>query len=151
MDLLEVNGLKMYYKLSNGRVRAVDDVSFKLDKGRTLGLVGESGCGKTSVAMSIMRLLPFNADIIEGEVILEGTDLTKLSDDEMREVRWKKVSMIFQGAMNAFNPVFKVGDQLEEAILTHENVTKGEANKRVVNLFELVGLPPDRMNNYPHE
>ncbi len=151
MSLLEIDELKMYYKLSNGWVRAVDDVSFKLDKGKTLGLVGESGCGKTSVAMSIMRLLPFNAEITGGSVNLEGTDLTKLTDDEMREVRWKKISMIFQGAMNAFNPVFKVGDQLLEAILTHETVTETEAKKRVVHLFELVGLSPDRMNNYPHE
>ncbi len=151
MNLLEVNGLKMYYKLSSGWVRAVDDVSFKLDKGRTLGLVGESGCGKTSVANSIMRLLPLNAEITGGAVNLEGLDLIKLTDDEMREVRWKKVSMIFQGAMNAFNPVFKVGDQLTEAILTHEKVTENEAKKRVVNLFELVGLQPSRLNNYPHE
>ena len=151
MSLLEVKELKMYYKLSSGWVKAVDDVSFKLGKGRTLGLVGESGCGKTSVAMAIMRLLPFNAQIMGGNINLEGTDLTKLTEDEIREVRWKKVSMIFQGAMNAFNPVFKVGDQLVEAILTHENVTDKEAKKRVINLFELVGLQPDRMNNYPHE
>jgi peptide/nickel transport system ATP-binding protein len=151
MTLLEVDNLTMHYKLSEGHVKAVNEVSFKLNQGKTLGLVGESGCGKTSVALSLMGLLPSNGEIIRGKILLNGIDLTKLTDDEIRRMRWKKISMIFQGAMNAFNPVFKVGEQLTEAILAHEDVSEQDAKKRVKALFKLVGLPISRTDNYPHE
>jgi len=151
MALLKVDNLIMRYRLSEGYVNAVNEVSFKLDKGKTLGLVGESGCGKTSVALSLMGLLPSNGEIYGGQVLLNGIDLTKLTDEEMRSVRWKKMSMIFQGAMNAFNPVFKVGEQLIEAIYAHEDVSEQDAKKRIKDLFKLVGLPFSRIDNYPHE
>jgi peptide/nickel transport system ATP-binding protein len=141
----------MHYKVSSGWLRAVDGVSFELEKGDTLGLVGESACGKTSVALALMRVLPPNGKIVNGEVTFEGKDLARLSEEEMRQVRWKRISMIFQAALNALDPVQKIGDQLAEVLQAHDNVTRGEAMKAVADLFEMVGIPPSRMQNYPHE
>jgi peptide/nickel transport system ATP-binding protein len=149
--LLEVKNLEMHYKVRRGLVRAVDDVSFSLEMGETLGVVGESGCGKSSLAFSILRLLPKNGKIVDGQVLFQGTDLTKLPEEEMRAIRWKKISMIFQAAMNALNPVQKVGDQLIEALQIHEDMDRDEAYKRVEELFQLVGLETSRAYNYPHE
>ncbi len=150
--LLSIEGLKMYYDTQKGSVKAVDGVSFQLKKGESLGLVGESGCGKTSVAMSIMRLLAENARIISGHIYFDGKDLLTLSEKEMNKVRWKGISMIFQAAMNSLNPVYRVGDQIIEAIITHEpEVTFEQARERVKALYELVGLDPGRMDHYPHE
>ena len=113
MALLNIRDLKMYYKiLHRGWVKAVDGISLSLNKGESLGIMGESGCGKTSLAITIMRILPTNAKIIEGEILLDGRDLTKMPEKELREeIRWKRISLIFQGAMNALNPVMKIGDQ----------------------------------------
>ncbi len=116
-----------------------------------MGLVGESGCGKTSIGITILKILPDNARILEGEVLFKGDDLVPKTEGEMRTIRWTGISMIFQAAMNALNPVYKVGDQIVEAIMVHEDVTKEEALERVAKLYELVGMPPDRMENYPHE
>jgi len=149
--LLEVNNLKVYYDMMQGSVKAVDDVSFKIRRGDAFGLAGESGCGKTTVALSIMRLLPKNGRIVSGEMIFNGIDLVELSEEEMRKIRWKRISMVFQGAMNALNPVHKVGDQIVEAILTHEKVTEEDALERAKKLLEMVGLPSDTVNSYPHE
>ncbi len=149
--LLEVNNLKVYYDMMQGSVKAVDDVSFKIRRGDAFGLAGESGCGKTTVALSIMKLLPKNGRIVSGEMVFEGIDLVKLNEEEMRKIRWKRISMVFQGAMNALNPVHKVGDQIAEAILTHEKVTEEDALERAKKLLEMVGLPSDTVNNYPHE
>lgn len=152
MALLSVENLTMHYTMRSGDVSAVDNVTFTLERGQSLGLVGESGCGKTSVASSIIRVLPENAVIKKGRVFFDGLDLVPLSEDEIRHVRWKGISMIFQAAMNALNPVYTVGDQIVEAITTHEPQTSiDEAQERVASLFETVGLSPDRMNNYPHE
>ncbi len=153
MQLLKVNSVKMYYKIEGkGWVKAVDDVNIWVDKRAALGLAGESGCGKTSLALTIMKLLPPNGKIFGGSVLLDGEDIFKLSDEEFRrKIRWKTISMIPQGAMNALNPVVKVGDQIVEAILIHEDVDEEEARGRVRELFELVGLDPNRVDAYPHE
>ena len=151
--MLEIRNLKTYYYMENGVVKAVDDVSFKIPTGKVVGLAGESGSGKTTIAMSIMRLLPSNGKIVDGEIILDDEiDLTKVDERYMREkIRWKKIAIIFQGAMNALNPVLNVGDQIVEAILAHENVSREEAWQRTKQLFEEVGLDPDRIRHYPHE
>ncbi len=151
MTLLEVSHLKTYFNTSRGLYRAIDDVSFHLDYGEALGLVGESGCGKTTCALSITRLLPSGGKIISGEIRLEGRDLVSLNDEEIRQRRWKDVSIIFQGAMNALNPVMKVGDQIAEAIILHEKLDRRAALARAGELFELVEMPAERINNYPHE
>jgi peptide/nickel transport system ATP-binding protein len=152
MTLLEVENLKMYYETLRGHVRAVENISFKLEKGKALGLAGESGCGKTSVALSILRLLPNNAKILDGKVILDGQNLLEFSDKQFREeVRWKKLSVIFQGAMNALHPIFKVGDQIAEPIMLHEHVSKKEALNRAGKLLDLVGVKAERTDRYAHE
>ncbi len=150
--ILKVENLKMYYNTKSGYVKAADDVSFVLNEGEAMGLVGESGCGKTTTSMAIMRLLADNAEIISGHIYFKGKDLLKLNEDEMNKVRWAGISMIFQAAMNSLNPVYRVGDQIIEAIVAHEpNVTFEEAKERVASLFKLVGLDPKRIDNYPHE
>jgi peptide/nickel transport system ATP-binding protein len=150
--LLEVRDLKMYYSTMRGDVKAVDDVSFALEKGESLGLAGESGCGKTSVALALMKLYPSNAKILSGEVLLDGVDILKMSDEEIRrEVRWRRISMVPQAAMTALNPVFTIKDQIVEAILTHEDVSEKEAGERAVELLRRVGIDPSRASNYPHE
>lgn len=137
--------------MHEGIARAVENVSFTLKKGEMLGLAGESGCGKTTTALSVMRLLPPGGKILNGEIIVDNEDLVKKTDREMRDIRWKKISMVFQGAMNALNPVIRVGEQVAESIIEKEKVSKGEALKRARLLFELVGLDSSRVTNYPHE
>ena len=149
--ILDIKNLGMAYETGEGYVSAVDNVSFKIIQGESMGLVGESGCGKTSLGMCIMKLLPENGKITSGEINFNGEDIVPKTESEMREIRWKGVSMIFQAAMNALNPVYKVGDQIIEAILAHENIKREEARERVRDLYKLVGLPPERMENYPHE
>ncbi|MGH3096020.1 MAG: ABC transporter ATP-binding protein [Streptosporangiales bacterium] len=151
--LLEVDGLVMRYNTKKGQVSAVEDVSFELHNGEALGLVGESGCGKTSVATALMRLQATNADIVHGQIRLNGTDLLSLSDREMRATRWDDIAMVFQGAMNAWNPVYTVFRQIEEAMHAHtwERFTRSAAREKVAELFDLVGLPADVMDRYPHQ
>lgn len=151
MKLLEVNHLHTYFRTRRGVLKAVDDVSFSLDQGEALGIVGESGCGKTTVALSICHLLPKEGFIEEGEIFLEGKDLVPLSEKEIRKHRWKDISMIFQGAMNAFNPVLTVGKQIAEAIVLHEKVSDKEALERAKELLEWVEIPKERYSQYPHE
>lgn len=149
--ILEIKDLKMSYQTSKGSISAVDNVSFRIERGETMGLVGESGCGKTSLGMCIMKLLPENARITNGKILFDGEDIVPKTEEEMRTIRWEGVSMIFQAAMNSLNPVYKVGDQIIEAILTHDNMSKEEAREKVGDLYRLVGLSPERMKNYPHE
>jgi peptide/nickel transport system ATP-binding protein len=150
--VLEVKGLKMYYSTLNGEVKAVDNVRFTLRKGESLGLVGESGCGKTSVALTILKLLPSNAKVVSGEITLGGTDILTLNDEEIRKtVRWKKISIVPQASMNALNPIFKVSDQIVEAIVAHEPVSESEARAKTVELLTRVGIDPARVDHYPHE
>lgn len=151
--ILEVKNLTMDYRTKEGMVSAVNDVSFELKKGSSLGLVGESGCGKTSVALTLLQLQASNAEITEGEILLGGVNLLDLSEDEMRKRRWKDIAMVFQGAMNAWNPVYRVGDQIREALDLHwpEPLTSDQTRERIAELFGIVGLPPEDMDRYPHE
>ena len=150
--VLKVSDLTLRYSLRQGEVKAVQDVSFELARGQSLGLVGESGCGKTSLANCLMRLLPDNARIVGGEAILNGQELMSLSEEEIRQVRWRRISMVFQAAMNSLDPVYRVGEQVIEAIDAHGvEATAGDGRDRVARLFRLVGLDPQLMERYPHE
>jgi peptide/nickel transport system ATP-binding protein len=130
----------------------VDDVSFYVERGESVGLVGESGCGKTSIAISLLKLLPDNAEILSGQILLDGVDLVPLSEDEIRRFRWRRISMVFQAAMNALNPVYTVEEQIIEAMQQHmPHLSDEEMRERVDQLFELVGLDPAFKNQYPHQ
>ena len=138
--VLEVNDLTMHYRTRKGPVYAVDGVSFAVGKGESLGLVGESGCGKTSVALALLRLLPENADILEGEIKINDTDSVPLPPQELRQVRWRDISMVFQAAMNSLNPVYTVEDQIMEAMRQHlPDLSEEEYNEKIDSLFRLVG------------
>src|SRR6056297_1613840 len=150
-NILEVSNLKTYFEIKEGIVKAVDGVNYKLKKGEPLGLVGESGCGKTTTALSIIRLLTDNGFIEDGQIMFKGRDLAKLNEEEMLSTRWKEISMIFQGSMNALNPVMKISDQIIEAIQLHENKNEKDSRERVKELFELVNLDVGLMDSYPHE
>ncbi|HYN89852.1 MAG TPA: ABC transporter ATP-binding protein [Ardenticatenaceae bacterium] len=150
--LLEIEDLTMRYRTRAGEVSAVEDVSLTMLEGESLGLVGESGSGKTSLANTILKLLPENAEIKSGKIIFKGVDLVPLAEDEIREYRWRDISMIFQAAMNALNPVYTVADQIVEAMNYHLGELEYEqARGRVAELFELVGIDPKMMDRYPHE
>ncbi len=152
MALLEVEDLTIGYNTKNGYLRAVEGVSFTLEEGQSLGFVGESGCGKTTMGMALMRLLPPNGSITRGRIIFEGEDLLEMSERKMRQIRWGKIAMIFQAAMNALNPVQRVVDQIAEAILTHNPALgKKGAIEQVGELFHIVGIPRERMRDYPHQ
>lgn len=151
--LLEVDRLVMHYKIKAGEVSAVEDVTFTVHQGEAVGLVGESGCGKTSVALSLMRLLPNNAEYVSGQIRLDGEDLLQLTDEEMRTRRWKDIAMVFQGAMNSWNPVYRVGDQIREVLDTHfrGQMTYEQQREHMERLFAAVGLPGEMLDRYPHE
>ena len=152
MTLLDVNNLKLHYKTQRGVVRAVDGVSFKLGKGETLGVVGESGCGKSSMANAIIRLLPDNTALYEGSTLLNGENIMSLKDNEFRStISWRQISMVFQGAMNSLNPVLKCGFQVAEPLIVHQGMRKKEAMEKARDYFKKVGLPPDFAERYPHE
>jgi peptide/nickel transport system ATP-binding protein len=152
MAILQLDNLTTNYKTLRGWVRAAENVNFELEKGKALGLVGESGCGKTTVALSILKILPAGGRIRSGKILFDGKDLVPLNDKEMRKIRWKGISIVFQGSMNALNPVFKIGSQIVEAIRLHEpDVSKSDAYRRAEALLEMVGVEPSRVNNYPHE
>jgi peptide/nickel transport system ATP-binding protein len=152
MPVLEVEGLKTYYKTLRGDVKAVDGVSFTVEKGESLGVAGESGCGKTTLALTLLRLLPSGGRIVAGNVVFDGISLGGLTDKEIRKnIRWQGISLVFQGAMNALNPVFRVGDQIVEAIKLHEPKTSTrEAWRRAEDLIELVGIERSRETASAH-
>jgi len=150
--LFEVNDLRAYFFTREGVTRAVDGLTFELQEGDSLGLVGESGCGKSTTALAIMGLMPRPGKVVSGSITFSGTDLLKLTETEFRKnYRWKRISIVFQGSMDALNPVFRVGDQITEAIKLHEKTTEREANERARKLIQLIGIDPERINNYPHE
>lgn len=151
--LLEIKHLKSYFFTRKGISPAVDDVSLQVPKGKIVGIVGESGCGKSMTAKSVMDLLKYPGRVAGGEILLEGRDLTKLSEKEKRKVRGEDISMIFQEPMTSLNPVVKVGKQVREAILNHQKMDKAEAKKRVIEVFRQVGIsePEKRYECYPHE
>ncbi len=153
MSLLEVRNLKTYFATRRGEARSVDDISFTLELGETLSLVGESGCGKSVTALSILRLVASPGRIIGGEILFEGRDLMKLSEAEMRSIRGDDIAMIFQDPMTSLNPVYTVGEQIAEAIRLHRKVSKKEAWKQAIEGMRDVAIPaPDaRAKSYPHE
>jgi peptide/nickel transport system ATP-binding protein len=149
--LLQVRGLQTHFQLERGWLRAVDGVSFRLDDGEALGLAGESGCGKTTTALSLVKLLPSNARIKQGSVELFGIDLVPKSERALQRYRWREISIVFQGAMNAFNPVIRVRDQIAEPIRDRLDQSESAARARAVELLDLVGIPRKRADAYPHE
>ena len=149
--VLRVEDLTMYYGTRSGDVQAVDGVSFAVGRGESVGLVGESGCGKSSIAMTLLKLLPENGRIVGGRILLDGTDLAPLSEDQMRTHRWNRIAMVFQAAMNSFNPVYTVGDQIIEALETHIETDPDVSMERVRELYDLVSLDPSFIGRYPHE
>lgn len=153
MALLEVKNLHTYFKTRKGIVKAVNDVSYSLEPGRTIGIVGESGSGKSVSAMSILQLLDGNGYIAEGEIYFDGVDLTKLSQQQMYDIRGNKISVIFQEPMTSLNPVFTVKKQLSESFMVHQKLSKKEAEKKVLEMLYAVQIPnPDAvMRQYPHQ
>ena len=150
--LLVVQDLRTHFKLESGWVRAVDGVSFRLNDGEALGIAGESGCGKTTTALSLVRLLPSNARIRKGSSIeLFGIDLVPKTEDQLRRYRWREISIVFQGAMSALNPVRRVGEQIAEPIEFRLGEPKERARRRAAELLEVVGIPRKRAEAYPHE
>jgi oligopeptide/dipeptide ABC transporter ATP-binding protein len=150
--LLVVSNLRTHFKLESGWVKAVDGVSFKLNDGEALGIAGESGCGKTTTALSLVRLLPANARIRKGSSInLFGIDLVPKTEDQLRRYRWREISIVFQGAMNALNPVRRIGEQIGEPIELRLGLSRDKADARARELLELVGIPRARARAYPHE
>ena len=152
--LLEVRNLRTHFNTEDGVARAVDGVSFSVDRGETLGVVGESGCGKSVSALSIMGLIPNPpGKIVGGEILFEGRDLVGMTDEQMRAVRGNDISMIFQEPMTSLNPVFTIGNQIDEAILLHQNVSKQEAKNRTIEMLRLVNIPApeQRYSEYPHQ
>jgi peptide/nickel transport system ATP-binding protein len=147
---LQVEHLRVQYRVANNYLTAVDDVSFEVRPGQTIGLVGESGCGKSTVGKAILRLLPDDARV-EGAVLLDGEDVLRMSGKELRSVRWTKLALVTQSAMNSLDPVYRVGDQIAESITAHESVTAQQAWRRADELFELVGIPTERLRDYPHQ
>ena len=151
MTLLQVEDLKIDYATRRGIVHAVDGVSFDLEEGENLGLVGESGCGKTTVAKSMLRILPPNGSITGGHISYRGSDIAAMKEAEIREIRWKEISMISQSAMNALNPVYRIRDQIVEIFTKRKGLKKNEALSKAIELFELVGLDKRRLQDYPHQ
>jgi oligopeptide/dipeptide ABC transporter ATP-binding protein len=153
VDLLTITGLSTYFYARSGVIKAVDNLNLSLAPRRVLGLVGESGCGKTVTALSILNLVPPPGKIVSGSIVFEGQDLLPLSENEMRKIRGVRISMIFQEPMTALNPVFTVGNQIAEVLWTHQNIPKKEALARAVELLRSVGIPsPDkRIHEYPHQ
>jgi len=152
LPLLDIRNLTTEFITDDGVVlRAVEDVSFTLERGEALGIVGESGCGKTTAMLSLLRLLPHAGRIAGGQALFDGDDLFALSTDEFRQRRWRDLAMVFQGAMNALNPVRVIGDQVREAILLHMPWPREKVDARVGELLELVGIPAWRAAQYPHQ
>lgn len=151
MTLLSVRDLTVEYHTDSGTYRAVEGLSFNLEQGSSLGLVGESGCGKTTAMLALMRLLPEVGRIVDGSVFLQGTDILHVSLKEMRKIRWAQMSMVFQGAMNALNPVQTVGSQIAEVLYLHQTLPKNQIDAEVEKLLDYVGVAAAYKDRYPHQ
>lgn len=153
VNILEVKDLKIGFKHDNKEIAIVNGISLQLEKGKTLGIVGESGCGKSMTSLSLMGLLPTGVDWQNGDIYIDQMKINKKAKKDWRKIRGKKISMIFQEPMSSLNPVYKVGSQIVEMILSHENISKKEARERAVDMLQLVGIPrPERVvNEYPHQ
>src|SRR6266513_2188021 len=152
MAVLDIRNLIYWYRTRRGAVHAVDNISFKLEQGETIAVVGESGCGKTSTANAILRLLPKNVERYEGEIWFDGQDIMALGNEDFRkQVRWKGISMVLQGALNALNPTVRAGAQVAEPLIVHYDVDRDEAMEQAIAAMKRVGLPQDIARRYPHE
>lgn len=151
MAILDVKHLRVYYRTTRGVVQAVDDVSFSVEQGENLGLVGESGCGKTTVVKALLRLFPGNIAVVSGSVEYNGRDLLAMSFEELSRVRWKEIAMIPQSAMNALDPVYTIEDQIREAIQAHDSLSREKVVEKIEGLFDLVGIDKSRLKDYPHQ
>ena len=149
--LLRIKNLKVYYYLREGVVKAVDGVNFSMRKGETVGLVGESGSGKSTLGLSILKLVPSPGKIVDGQILFDSKDITKLDNKKMRMIRGKRVSMVFQDPMTSLNPLMRIEDHLTETIKTHQKVTQEEAKEKAAFLLGEVGIPPERAKDYPHQ
>jgi len=149
--LLRIKNLKVYYYLREGVVKAVDGVNFFMRKGETVGLVGESGSGKSTLGLSILKLVPSPGKIVDGQILFDSKDITKLDNKKMRMIRGKRVSMVFQDPMTSLNPLMRIEDHLTETIKTHQKVTQEEAKEKAAFLLGEVGIPPERAKDYPHQ
>ena len=150
--LLDIRNLTVRYKTDEGIVKAVNDLSLSVKQGETLGIVGETGAGKTTIALSIMGLVPYPAgQIVNGEIIFNGKNIEKLNNKQMQKIRGNNISMVFQDPMTSLNPVISVGNQIAEVIQTHENITIKDAEEKAKHLLEMVGILRDRYNDYPHQ
>ncbi|MCY6382597.1 ABC transporter ATP-binding protein [Hoeflea prorocentri] len=150
-ELLRVNGLKISYAVANAKVRAVDDATFAIPRGSIVGLVGESGCGKTTVARGLTRVMAKAARIDGGEILFDGTDLLALNETEMNRLRWRDIAFIPQSAMNSLDPVYRIEQQLNEVLIQRGGMSKAEARRRSEELFEMVGIEPRRLRDFPHQ
>ena len=151
-DLLKIKNLRLHFKTRGGVVQAVDGIDFELPRNQATVVIGESGCGKSSLAKAILRLLPANVGTYDGEVWLQDQDIMTLSDESFRqEIRWKRISMVPQAAMNALNPVMRIGDQVAEPVMVHLGLSKKEALAQALRMFEQVGVPADFLHRYAFE
>lgn len=152
MEKLEIKNIKLHYFTSKGVIHALDGVSFDLRAGETLGVVGESGCGKTTLGTALLNMPTPPGRIVEGEILINGVDILKLNENELRkQIRWEKIAMVFQGAMNCLTPVYTIRKQMTETILSHRKMTKEEVENRIRKYLNLVGLSEDVLHRYPHE
>ena len=149
--LLQIRNLEVDYLLDKGAFRAVKNVSFDIGRGEIFGLAGESGCGKSTIAFAITRLAKSPAWIAGGEILLDGRDLLKLPEGEMQKVRWRRVGMVFQSAMNSLNPLMRVEAQFHDVLHRHTGSTRAETRERAEAMFKLVGIPTGRLSDYPHQ
>lgn len=151
-EVLRIEGLNVYYETDEGTAKAVNDLDLVVRRGKTVGLVGESGSGKTTTALSILRLVPDPPGVIEsGKITLDGMDIFSLTEGEMDMLRGSRVSMIFQDPMTALNPLMPVGDQIAETLRIHEGLSKEEAEQKACEMLKMVGIPPERVKEYPHQ